>query len=181
MKDSIDFDLLGELMRRTAIQHTIERYTEMNKVVEFVARGVPQPGGSKRAFINKHTGRLVVVDDNPKAKRWKRIVAVAADDAMKLAGREVVADLPLEVTFLFGMPRPKAHWKKSGGLTASARPWPSVRPDTTKLIRSTEDALTGVVWADDAQVVRQYATKQYAPTQDDEGFCVVIVKEVRDA
>jgi Holliday junction resolvase RusA-like endonuclease len=36
------------------------------------------------------------------------------------------------------------------------------KPDTTKLIRCTEDALQGVCWHDDCQVVSQQATKVWA-------------------
>jgi Holliday junction resolvase RusA-like endonuclease len=37
-----------------------------------------------------------------------------------------------------------------------------VAPDTTKLVRSTEDALKGICWRDDSQVVYQVASKEYA-------------------
>jgi Holliday junction resolvase RusA-like endonuclease len=34
-------------------------------------------------------------------------------------------------------------------------------PDLTKLMRSTEDALTGILWVDDARITDQHARKRY--------------------
>ena len=36
-----------------------------------------------------------------------------------------------------------------------------MRPDLSKLIRATEDALTGIIYADDAQIVDIHAKKEY--------------------
>ena len=44
----------------------------------------------------------------------------------------------------------------------SAPAWPTVKPDATKLWRSTEDGLTGVLWRDDARIVCQLVRKVYA-------------------
>jgi Holliday junction resolvase RusA-like endonuclease len=37
----------------------------------------------------------------------------------------------------------------------------TTKPDTTKLLRATEDALRGIAWADDNQVCEQHAFKLY--------------------
>ena len=68
---------------------------------------------------------------------------------------------PLWVVFGFTFRRPKGHTRKDGTLRKSAPLWPAVRPDTTKLVRAVEDALTGIVWADDALIVDQQACKTY--------------------
>jgi Holliday junction resolvase RusA-like endonuclease len=47
---------------------------------------------------------------------------------------------------------------------------PVVMPDATKLLRGLEDALTGVVWHDDAQIVSQHVEKRYALGPE----CVVV-------
>ena len=41
------------------------------------------------------------------------------------------------------------------------RVWPECRPDLNKLSRACLDALTGIVWRDDSQVVRLEAEKEY--------------------
>jgi len=66
----------------------------------------------------------------------------------------------LEVSVIFTVPRPKGHFG-ARGLKPSAPAYPTVRPDVTKLLRAVEDACTGIVWRDDAQIVAQHAIKRY--------------------
>lgn len=130
--------------------------------LRFFAPGIPAPGGSKTAMRNRHTGKPFVRDACKRNKPWRDTVASFALEAM--VGRRPM-DGPLSVTFVFILPRPKAHFfdgKKTGQLRPTAPNYHSVRPDTTKLIRSTEDALTGLVWTDDAVISEQRASKVYA-------------------
>lgn len=50
---------------------------------------------------------------------------------------------------------------------------PEVRPDCTKLVRSTEDALEGVIWRSDAQVCVQENAKVYV--ERDPGVIITIM------
>lgn len=130
--------------------------------VSFTVYGVAQPAGSKRAFQNRHTHRIVVVDDAKKSRPWKTDVAQAAGVAM--VGRGELLDGPLLLELTFWMPRPKGHFgtgRNAGSVKGSAPRFPIVKPDVTKLVRAVEDALTAVVWRDDAQVVTQTAQKAY--------------------
>lgn len=122
--------------------------------------GIPQPGGSKRAFRNPHTGGIVVLDDNRKAAGWKERVALAARQAY--AGEPLTCPLRVDVTF-WAM-RPRGHYgsgRNAERVKPSAPLMPATKPDATKLWRSTEDALTGIVWRDDAQIVTQVVRKRY--------------------
>lgn len=123
--------------------------------VGFTVYGVPQPAGSKVAGRAKD-GRMFVRDAAAKSAPWKRQVAQAAGEAMS----GDLLDGPLSLAVVFYVPRPKSHQGRRG-LLPSAPPYPATRPDLTKLVRAVEDALTGVVWRDDAQVVRQFAWKAY--------------------
>jgi len=126
--------------------------------VSFNVRGVPAPGGSKRA-IRTRSGRIVLIDACKRNKAWRTLVAVAARQALGGAG---VLQPPLALFIEFRMPRPKSHYGSDGTVRPNA-PWaPTVRPDATKLLRSTEDALTGILWSDDAQIVEQRVCKSYA-------------------
>ena len=72
---------------------------------------------------------------------------------------------PCRVEYIFYFNRPRAHFgsgKNSQVLKPSAPKHHTKKPDLTKLIRSTEDALTGIVWADDSQCVEYAAEKEYA-------------------
>jgi Holliday junction resolvase RusA-like endonuclease len=142
--------------------------------IELFVPGIPKPGGSKRAFFTPKTRKAVVVDACDKNRDWRAAVAATAHEAMK--GKELLRG-PLDVGFHFYMPRPKGHYNKHG-VKESAPRWHSTRPDATKLVRSTEDALTGIVWLDDAQVAIQRATKSYSMTP---GAGVVITEIKEDA
>lgn len=122
--------------------------------VEIVVYGKPQPAGSKRAF------KGIIVDANKKSRPWKTQVAQAA-------GEQFSGELlrgPLTVQFRFFAPRPKGHYgtgSKSEVLKASAPAYPTGKPDVLKLARGVEDALTGVVYGDDSQIVREVLEKFY--------------------
>jgi Holliday junction resolvase RusA-like endonuclease len=62
------------------------------------------------------------------------------------------------------MPRIGSHYgsgKNAEKLKPTAPKFHTVKPDATKLLRSTEDALTGILWRDDAQIARQTVEKSY--------------------
>jgi len=124
----------------------------------FTVYGIPQPAGSKRAFFNRALGRALVTDANPKARPWKALVSDAAIQAMR--GRSLL-DEPLILVVDFFVARPKGHFRTTGQLRPKAPAAPAVRPDLTKLLRAVEDACTGIVWRDDAQVVDQHVRKIY--------------------
>jgi crossover junction endodeoxyribonuclease RusA len=127
-------------------------------VVTLWVPGIPQPGGSKRAFLHRKTRRPIVTDDCRRNKDWRAVVALCAVEHF----REPL-DGPLGVDVEFCVQRPKGHMGKRG-LRPSAPTYPTVRPDATKLWRSTEDALTGIAWRDDSQIVIQTVRKVYGVT-----------------
>lgn len=80
---------------------------------------------------------------------------------------------PLSVMFTFVMPRPNGHFGTKG-LKPSAPDHPTTKPDALKLCRSTEDALTGVVWNDDSQTVQLDIEKRYAAVGEAPGARIVV-------
>ena len=72
--------------------------------------------------------------------------------------------------------RPRGHIGKRG-LTKKGRdnPWPATKPDTTKLLRGTEDALSGIVFRDDSLVVSHWTAKEWAEESEPEGAEIVVV------
>ncbi len=130
--------------------------------IEFFVPGIPQPGGSKKGFLNRRTGRVVVLEDAKRNKEWRACVVLAAHQAH--SGEPYGGPVRLDITF--HMPRPKGHFgagKSAGKLRPSAPRFHTIRPDRTKLLRSTEDALTDAgIWRDDTQVVAGEIRKVYA-------------------
>lgn len=128
------------------------------KGYQLTVYGTAEPAGSKRGFYRPGLG-VRVVDANPKSRRWKTLVA---QEAGKVANGLLEGPLALDAVFF--RPRPASHYgtgRNAGVLKASAPPYPATRPDTTKLLRGVEDALTGVLYRDDAQIVRQVVAKDW--------------------
>jgi len=141
-------------------------------MIEFTVYGSSQSAGSKRAmpiYRNGPNGRelvtrangspvIAVVDDNKKSKGWKQEVARAARETYS---GELLRG-PLQLTLVFYRPRPKGHFGKRGlNKKGLGNPSPIQKPDVLKLARAVEDALTSVVWADDAQIVHEVLEKLY--------------------
>ena len=112
-------------------------------------RGIPAPQGSKRAF--KVGDRAVVVDVNPmKLKDWRSAINSVLQD--KWEGPPLEGAIHVTLDFLLLRP-PSVSVKK--------RAFPSVKPDIDKLVRAALDAMKGVCYRDDAQVVVVKASKRY--------------------
>ena len=131
--------------------------------IKFEVLGKPMTQGSTRsAPVRKKGGgyqthpdgrpKLIPVHDKGKElKAWRQDVAVAARRAY--SGPLLVG--PVAIVLIFARPRLKWHFgtgRNAGKLKASAPSHPTTKPDSIKLTRAVEDALTGVIWADDAQV-----------------------------
>lgn len=141
--------------------------------LSFTVLGKPQPAGSKRAFAIKRggvpTGQIAVVDANKNAKSWQQEVRTAARNALLVLWEHSalfgdLLDGPLNVSMVFYCRRPKSHFgtgRNSEVLKPNAPQFPTSKPDSLKLARGTEDALTGVVWHDDSQVVDLDVHKRY--------------------
>lgn len=141
--------------------------------VSFTVHGVAQPAGSKKGFYNKKAGRVIITDDAKKSRPWKALVSDAAVQAMMggdPAGQSRVLEMgpplegPLLLEVTFWIPRPKGHYG-SGKNAAKVKPGapfaPTVKPDLLKLARAVEDALTAIVYRDDAQITSEVLQKAY--------------------
>lgn len=117
--------------------------------------GDPVAQGSMIAMISRSTGRAIAVPSNkPGLKAWRSAIKSAA------GGLEMVpAGVPVKVTCVFLLRRPvKVPPERMGQ--------PSTYPDADKLARAAGDALTGVAYVDDGQVVEWHVTKRYcAPSE----------------
>lgn len=126
-------------------------------MIKIVVPGIPKPAGSKRVVTNRSTGKAYVIDACDKSRDWKTSVAQVARDTYK--SEPFLGPIRLEIEFIY--PRPKSHYRSNGILKTNAPHWKSTKPDLTKLVRAVEDALTGIIWIDDAQVVLTIAEKHY--------------------
>jgi len=139
--------------------------------LSFFVPGIAQPSGSKR--IGRHGDRPIVLDANPKASEWKQRVALAAAEAKRVSGDVQPWEGPLQLIIVVRKTRPRFHFNAKGEVRATAPPHPATKPDLTKLIRGCEDAMKGIVWIDDAQIVYQQALKRWV-NGDEPGVSIAV-------
>lgn len=150
-------------------------------MIRFFAGGLAAPKGSKRVVTRGRGGVVLpfarVLDDSPHTKAWASIVAWHARQAI---ARERVApyrDIPLEVGIVFGFHRPRSHHGSGRNVYSvkeSAPRAPCVKPDIDKLARSTLDAMTGILFDDDARITQLVATKIYIPLGVETGALICV-------
>lgn len=123
------------------------------------------PGPCPVAGNHRVNAAGVVYDTAGKrGKPWRLEAQWLAKEAMH--GRRCFEGALL-LAVVYVLPRPKAHFRADGTLHRSAPHWPTRRPDLLKRTRALEDALTGVVWVDDAQIVVEETAKRYAAAVGD--------------
>lgn len=118
--------------------------------IRFWVPGVPVAQGSKVAGVTK-LGKPYLRDVKPgKLRAWRlQVAATAAIGAGK--DQPWIKEGPVYLFLQFHMPRGKTV----------KRAVPFVTPDLDKMQRAVLDALTGVAYKDDGQVVHVTASKVY--------------------
>ena len=131
--------------------------------------GNPAPKGSMRA-----AGNRVIPSGSPENRAnlvsWESAVRAGANRALNSAGLRGSAimfmGVPIRFTAVFRMPRLISHFAKkgehAGRVLASAPKYPISKPDMDKLLRTTLDALTKLVFDDDARVAETLMRKVFA-------------------
>jgi len=106
----------------------------------FVVLGEPAPQGSKRGFLNKYTGKVVITEQVKRTRPWRQEVLTAAPTI------SAPLDGPLIVKMVFTLPRPKSARKIDFA--------PCKTPDLSKLARAVEDSMKDAgLFVDDARIV----------------------------
>lgn len=125
--------------------------------------GVPAPQGSKRFLGRSARGKVRMVESSDRVAAWRTDVRDKVEGAMD-GYNPTPAAVALSVRFVFV--RPKSHYgtgRNSEILKQSAPrlPMDSNRGDLDKLVRAVLDAMTGVAFADDGQVAKINAGKEW--------------------
>ena len=124
-------------------------------MISFSADGVPVPQGSMKV-INGH----VLHSQGSALAVWRSTIALSA----RFAGaKPLEGAMGIEITFRVRRPK------------TVKREYPSVAPDLDKYIRSCLDALTGICYIDDSQVVDIKAKKVYSDQPGADIKCYQIV------
>jgi crossover junction endodeoxyribonuclease RusA len=124
----------------------------------FTVWGIAAPQGSKR-----HVGKGMMLESSDRVRPWRQDVRFAA-----LEERPPNWDMatPMRLDLVFWFPRPASHYGTRNGISylkanAPIEPVSARIGDIDKLQRAVFDALTGVAYLDDRQVVEVEARKAY--------------------
>lgn len=140
----------------------------LDTVVDFFVAGTPKPQGSKRGFVHPATKRVILTEASGAAlKDWRHDVKLTAISRMS-SKTMIVAPTAVRMAVEFVLPRPVSLPK------TKRTPLAVKKPDTDKLLRAIGDALTGVVYADDSQIVSLYADKRIAELGEQPGARITV-------
>ena len=103
-------------------------------------------------------GGRTIAYDPPKSKDYKaRVRQYAARNAPK---EPLEGKVQLEVQIFRSVP--KSWSKKKHEAAYAGLIWPTTKPDVSNIVKGIEDALNGIWYKDDSQIVHEYSMKQYA-------------------
>lgn len=132
--------------------------------MKLTAYGTAAPKGSARGFARRRrdgtTAVTIVADNRSTLQAWTAVVSAEAHAALDRQPGAPAAEVayydegPLRIRATFYLQRPKSRRK--------ADRHPDRKPDIDKLARAALDALTGVWFADDAQICELELAKRYA-------------------
>lgn len=131
-------------------------------MISFDVIGQPAPQGSKKAYVNKYTGRANLVESSKGVGPWREAVKAAV-----FVQRIPRTPGPVFVSIIARFARPTSHYgtgRNADRLKPSAPAYPigKNRGDVDKLARSTNDGLAdaGVI-DDDKFIVRTVIEKRW--------------------
>ena len=145
--------------------------TERPAIRSLTVLGPPTPQGSMKWIPRggAEGGVPLIIHSNQTAiTTYREAVRFAWNTAPTRIPEVPTGPLELTVTFFFA--RPQSHYKRPTKkrprpvLRVDADTYVNKRPDLDKLLRAVGDALEGLAWADDKQVVKISATKEWGET-----------------
>lgn len=134
------------------VQLSIELSEHAPGAVTFSVHGPAATKGSTKTMPHRTTGKLITIADAKSLPVWTQAMAWSA----KRAGVKVLPKpraIGVRVWLLFARP---------GSVSVKERPLMTVKPDVDKCLRATLDALTGIAYEDDSQVIETTVRKRYA-------------------
>ena len=144
----------------------------MGRKINFTIAGEPVAQGRPR-FSNR--GGFVRAYDPAKSREAKQHVRSAAGEAMKILDGKMLEG-PLVFKAQFGLVLPKSQWRKR---TPVPMRWREKKPDLDNLIKTCTDAMEGIVYQNDSQLVR-YVCEKVTVAQGDAPFTKIMIEEAED-
>lgn len=132
------------------------------KTIKFTVWGDPKSKARARHRVGKSKGGKVF------SMTYKDAKTRDAEDSfigqcVQHKPEEPVAD-PVGLDVEFHMPIPKSTSKKKADAMRNGKLYHMKKPDLDNLVKLVKDAMNGVFWLDDKQVVVMTVTKKYSDT-----------------
>lgn len=125
--------------------------------IKFTVPGEPRGKARPRTVRNKYTGKVTTYTPD-KTAEYERLIAFA----YKRACGESFGKLPLIVAIYayYGIPKSWSNAKRTSAVEGTLLP--TKKPDADNVVKVVCDALNGVAYDDDSQIVQLYVHKLYS-------------------
>lgn len=124
--------------------------------MEFIVNGAPRGKQRARTFYNARMGKMQSI--TPEATRdYERLIRWSFTQA----GGKHMGDKDIIILITAVYPIPKSFTKRKRQLAEEGQIRPKVKPDVDNIAKAVLDALNGVGYADDKQVVAFSISKRY--------------------
>ena len=125
--------------------------------MEFIVNGKPQGKARARTFYNSQIGKMQSITPE-QTRSYEDLIRWS----YKASGGKYLGEAPiiLQITAEYRVP---ASWsKRNRELALAGKIYPTVKPDCDNIAKSVLDALNGVAYHDDKQVIGLALQKVYA-------------------
>ena len=116
------------------------------------------PVGKQRARYARR-GNFVQTYTPDKTRNYEALIKEAATEAM---GSSEPLETPVNLYLYIRAPIPQSSSKKKVADCLNGFEKPIKKPDASNVLKSVEDAMNGVVYKDDTQIVNIHVTKVYS-------------------
>lgn len=129
-------------------------------MIRFTIPGPAVPQGRPRLTTR---GRYPHAYDPQESRKYKLLVRIMAKSAMFEQGAAPLeGPVMLSVQEFRAIPQSWSRKKREAALEGSI--FPTTKPDMSNIVKGIEDAMNGIVWHDDSQVVITRTMKIYDET-----------------
>ena len=118
-----------------------------------------EPHGKGRPRFRR-LGNFVSTYNDKKTQSYEALVKQSAKEAF---GDTDILETPISLYLYIKLPIPKSYSKKRSEACLNGSEKPIKKPDASNVLKSVEDAMNGVVYKDDSQIVNFHVTKVYSP------------------
>ena len=139
-------------------------------MMQIIFNVVGDPKGKGRPRFS-HYGKFTKVYTDKQTFDYETAIGISASQAM---GSSKPLETPVAVFLYIKLPVPKSYSKKRSEACLSGFEHPTKKPDIDNVAKAFLDAMNGIIYKDDNQVIQLHVNKVYAL----EAGVDVLIKEI---